>query len=105
MEVIEVTDQELDAQLSANSKVVIKYYADWCGSCKLFNPKFKRLAKDERFGDVTFLNINAEHNPNARAKGGVSNLPSFAIVENGEFKESIFTSKEEAVVELIEKLK
>lgn len=105
MEVIEVKDQELASQLASNSKVVIKYYADWCGACKLFNPKFKRLAKDERFQDVAFLNINAEHNPEARAKAGVSNLPSFAIVENGEFKETIFSSKEDAVVELIEKLK
>jgi thioredoxin 1 len=104
MEVIEVKDQDLAAQLSNNSKVVIKYYADWCGSCRLFNPKFKRPAKDDRFKDVTFLNINAEHNPEARSKAGVSNLPSFAIVENGEFKETIFTSKEEAVVELLNKL-
>ncbi|MBU2913203.1 MULTISPECIES: thioredoxin family protein [Reichenbachiella] len=105
MEVIEVTDQELAQQLASNPKVVIKYYADWCGSCKLFNPKYKRLAKDERFQDVTFLNINAENNPDARAKGSVANLPSFAIVENGEFKETVATSKEDAVVALIEKLK
>ncbi|UXP31537.1 thioredoxin family protein [Reichenbachiella agarivorans] len=104
MEVIEITDQELDAQLAAHPKAIIKYYADWCGACKLFNPKFKRLANDERFSDVVFLNVNAENNPEARGKAGVSNLPSFAIVEGGQFKETIFTSKEEIVVELLGKL-
>ena len=104
MEVIETTDQELNAQLSSNNKVVIKFYADWCGSCRLFNPKFKRLAKDDRFEGVTFLNINAENNPEARKLASVANLPSFAIVKDGEFVETISSSKEDAVVELISKL-
>ncbi|MGL1885205.1 MAG: thioredoxin family protein [Reichenbachiella sp.] len=104
MEVIEVTDQELQGQLSSNENVIIKFYADWCGSCRLFNPKFKRLAKDERFGNVKFLNVNAENNPEARKLANVANLPSFAIVKNGEFVETISSSKEEAVVDLISKL-
>lgn len=104
MEVIEVTDQELQSQLANNDKVVIKFYADWCGACRLFNAKFKRLAKDERFNGVSFFNINAENNPEARKLAGVNNLPSFAIVDKGDFKETIFTSKEEAVVDLINNL-
>lgn len=104
MEVIEVTDQELQEQIANHDKVVIKYYADWCGACRLFNAKFKRLAKDERFEGVSFFNVNAEHNPEARKLANVDNLPSFAIVSKGEFKETIFTSKEEAVVGLINTL-
>lgn len=104
MGVTDISDESLSAELGANDRVVVKFYADWCGSCRLFNPKYKRLSNDDRFGSVKFLNINAENNPEARKLAGISNLPSFSIFEKGQLKETIFTSKEEAVVELLNKL-
>jgi thiol-disulfide isomerase/thioredoxin len=99
-----VSDSEFKEKLGENEKVVVKYYADWCGSCRLFKPKYKRLSNDERFEGVTFLDVNAEKNPDARKTGGVTNLPYFAIFQNGELVEGVASSKEEAVVELIQKL-
>ncbi|MDA9111228.1 thioredoxin family protein, partial [Bacteroidia bacterium] len=57
------TDGDFNEALTSNDKVVVKYFANWCGSCKLFSPKFKRLSNDERFAEVTFLDVNAEENP------------------------------------------
>ena len=99
-----VTDQEFKDEISGHDKVVIKYFADWCGNCRLFAPKFRRLSDDERFVGVHFLDINAEKNPEARKAAGVTNLPFFAIFKNGELLEGVPTSKEEAIVELIGKL-
>ena len=98
------TDQDFESLVKSNEKVVVKYFAGWCGSCKLFAPKYKRLSNDERFEGVTFLDVNAEQNPNARKVAGVNNLPFFATFINGELQEGRATSKEEAVVEMIEKL-
>jgi thiol-disulfide isomerase/thioredoxin len=100
-----VTDNEFDDRLKANEKVIVKYFAGWCGSCKLFAPKFRRLSEDERFEGITFIDINAEENENARKIAGVDNLPFFAAFKNGELVDSGSTSKEESVVEMIEKLK
>lgn len=97
-------DSNFEELLKSNEKVVVKYYADWCGSCRLFAPKFKRISKDERFNEVTFLDVNAEDSPEARKLGKVNNLPTFAIFKDGELVETLCSSKEEAVVELIEKL-
>ena len=97
-------DGDFKASLSQNDKVIVKYFAGWCGSCRLFAPKFKRLAKDERFNGITFLDVNAEENPEARKMGNVKNLPTFAIFKNGELQESLASNKEEAVVDLINKL-
>lgn len=104
MAVIEATDENFSTELANHSKVVVKYYADWCGSCRLFNPKFKRLSGDDRFDGVAFLNVNAEQNENARKAAGVTNLPYFAVFKSGELVDAVASSKEEAVVELIDKL-
>jgi thioredoxin 1 len=105
MAVNNVTDQEFKSLIEGNSKVIVKYYADWCGSCKLFSPKFKRLSEDERFKDkVTFININAEENEQARKFAGVDTLPFFATVNHGQLIEGTGTSKEEYVVGMLEKL-
>ena len=57
------TDNDFTDLIKDNDKVVVKYFANWCGSCKLFSPKFKRLSNDERFDGVTFLDVNAEESP------------------------------------------
>ncbi len=98
------TDINFPDLLENNDKVIVKYYADWCGSCRLFNPKYKRLSEDNRFEGIAFLDVNAEKNPEARKAAGVSNLPYFAVFKNGALIDAVASSKEDAVVELIEKL-
>jgi thioredoxin 1 len=105
MAIIKSTDADFNDLIKKNDKVIVKYFADWCGSCKLFAPKFRRLSEDERFADVTFLDVNAEQNAEARKLAGVSNLPFFAVFKGGELVETVSSSKEDSVVELIEKIK
>jgi thiol-disulfide isomerase/thioredoxin len=95
------TDSDFAQALQANEKVIVKYFADWCGSCKLFAPKFKRLSNDERFAGSAFLEVNAEMSPEARKLAGVDNLPFFATFKNGQLIAAQSTSKEENVVELL----
>lgn len=104
MSVVKVNEQEFEQQLKDHEKVAVKYYADWCGSCKLFAPKFRRLSEDDRFEGISFLDVNAETNEKARKMAGVDNLPFIAVFKNGELVEGMATSKEEKAVELLEKL-
>lgn len=104
MAVIDIDDSNVKENLNQNEKVIVKYHASWCGSCRLIKPKYKRLSNDERFEGIAFLDIDAEHNPESRKLAGVQNLPYFAIFKNGELVEGLSTSKEESVIELLEKL-
>ena len=99
-----MSDADFSTALSEHDKVIVKYYADWCGSCKLFSPKFRRLSEDARFRGVTFLDVNSETNPDARMRAGVDNLPFFATFRNGELVEGGATAKEETVVAMLDRL-
>lgn len=104
MSVTVLNDQNFSEFLNDNEKVVVKYFANWCGSCKLFAPKFRRLSENDSYSDISFVDINAEESPNARQVAGVNNLPFFAVFKNGKLIEGVATSNEEKVVELLGKL-
>lgn len=95
-----VTDINLEEHLNKYEKVVVKFYADWCGVCRAFEPQFKKMA-EEAGEDVKFLEINAPDNPKARLSAGVYSLPFFASYENGKLKSKISTADRKAVQDLI----
>lgn len=102
MAIEKLNDSEFQTYLHSNEKVVVKFMADWCGSCKLFAPKYKRIAGEEKYKDIKFIKVNAEENENARRLSGVDNLPFIAIFKSGKKVEGRATAKEEKLIELIE---
>lgn len=99
-----VNDSEFKEVLAKNSKVVVKYYADWCGNCKLFAPKYKRVSNEEENADMVFLDVNAEQNPEARKMAGVDNLPFLAVFKDGELVEGSASNKEDYLRSIMAKL-
>ncbi len=102
--VTKVTDAEFFDELKNNDKVAVKFYADWCGNCRLFTPKFNRMSEKEEYKDIKFLDVNAETNPEARKLVGVKNLPTFAVFKDGKLVVADFTSKEEAVEKMVQQI-
>lgn len=104
MSVQKVTDEDFKSIVEKEDKVVVKFFAGWCGSCRLFAPKFKRMAGEEAFKEVVFLDVNAEENEAARKWAGVDSLPFFVTVKNGEIVKAETTAKEESVRKMIEEI-
>jgi thiol-disulfide isomerase/thioredoxin len=102
MSVHAITDQTLAQELKAHDKVVVKYFADWCGSCKLIAPKFAKASEKPEYQGIAFVEVNAEENPEARALAGVNNLPFFATFKNGQKVGGDSLGRIEAVEELIQ---
>jgi len=102
MPVIHSNDADFRAILTSQDKIVVKFYADWCGSCKILAPKFEAMSNEADKADITFVKINAEENPEIRKAVGVSNLPFFVYFENKAIKASGSMSKEDAIRALIQ---
>jgi thiol-disulfide isomerase/thioredoxin len=103
MSVLSATDSDFNKHLEDNTTVVVKYHADWCGNCRLFAPKFKRVSNEEANQEVLFLDVDAEKNPDARKMAGVDNLPYLAVFKNGTLLEGSASSKEDYLRTLLEK--
>jgi thiol-disulfide isomerase/thioredoxin len=99
-----ITDIDFKTELDSNENVAIKFYADWCGTCRLISPKFKKMSEQDNYANISFIEVNAETNPEARKWASVTNLPFFAVVKNGEIVEASSAGKEEKILELLEKL-
>jgi thiol-disulfide isomerase/thioredoxin len=99
--VIKTNDQEFDNLLQSNENIIVKFYADWCGSCRLFAPKYTKLSNKPEFESVKFLEVNAEENAETRKIAGVNNLPFFATFKHGQLLQGDTTAKEESVENMI----
>jgi thioredoxin 1 len=98
------TDENFTTFLQSREYVVVKYFVNWCGICRLFSPKFKKMSDKAEFSPFLFLSVNAEENPEARKLGKVNSLPFFAVFKNGQFLSGIATSKEEVLENMIRQL-
>lgn len=104
VEILNTNDENFKTLLSQHSKIVVKFYAGWCGSCRLIAPKYRTLAENSNFEDVLFLEIDAENNPETRGLAKVNNLPFFASFKDGLFVEGFPSSRIEAVEEMLKTL-
>lgn len=102
MALISANDQNFEQLLQDNQNVLIKFYADWCGNCKLIAPKIRRMGEDEQYSSITILDVNAEENPAIRKLAGVDNLPYFAAFKNGKLVAGSAASKIEFVQEMVQ---
>jgi thioredoxin 1 len=65
-----------------NGPVAIKFFATWCGPCKLYAPVFERTAT--RHPDLNFYEVDVDEAPSIREWFGVSSVPTTIILNDGE---------------------
>ena len=78
-----ITDASFhDDVISADGPVLVDFWAEWCGPCKMIGPSLEELSVE--LGEkVTIAKINIDDNPDAPGKYGVRGIPTMILFKNG----------------------
>ena len=81
---IELNDENLEETLSSSSvPILVDYWAEWCGPCKMVAPVLEELAQ-ELEGKLTIGKVDVDANQEFAAKYGVRNIPTVLLFKDGE---------------------
>jgi len=81
---VELTDSNFDETIQAGDKpVLVDFWAEWCGPCKMIAPVVEELAKDYD-GKAIVGKLDVDQNPGVSAKYGIRSIPTLLVFKNGE---------------------
>jgi len=79
-----ITDASFEGDvLNAEGPVLVDFWAEWCGPCKLIGPSLEEIS-DELGDKVTITKLNIDDNPEAPGRFGVRGIPTMILFKNGQ---------------------
>ena len=102
---ITVNDENFDDEvLRSHIPVLVDFWAEWCGPCKVVGPTVEALASDYQ-GKVKVAKLNVDDNPEAAGRFGVRSIPTLIVFKDGEAQQTAVGVKPKGqLAELIEKV-
>lgn len=78
------TDANFDKEVIKSAiPVLVDFWAEWCGPCKMLGPTIEELAK-EYAGKIKIGKVNVDENPGVSSKFGIRSIPALLMFKNGE---------------------
>lgn len=102
MSTVKVTEGSFAAEvLSAPEPVLVDFWAEWCGPCRMLGPIIEELAESYT-GQVKVCKLNVDENQNTAARYGVMSIPTLVLFKGGQEVDRIigFQPKEQLVQRL-----
>ena len=101
---VEITDSNWEALIAGDKPVVMDFWAEWCGPCRMIAPIVDEVAKEYE-GKVVVGKINIDNNPNITVQFGIRNIPTLLFFKGGELADKhVGAIRKPDLVEKISKL-
>ncbi len=86
---VEITDANFEELvLKSNVPVVVDFWAEWCGPCRMIGPIIEEMS-GEYDGKAVIGKVNVDQNPGVSAQFGIRNIPTVLFVKNGEIADKV----------------
>lgn len=82
MSVLKITNDNFNSVKTSEKTVLIDFYADWCGPCRMVSPIVDEIAEENP--QYLVCKINVDDEPELAEQFGVSSIPMLAVMKNGE---------------------
>lgn len=101
MNIIKVSDENFEQEvLNSNIPVLVDFYADWCGPCKMLSPIVDEVAKENE--DIKVVKVNVDESQNTAIKYQVMSIPTLVVIKNGnEVNRSVGLIDKEEILNLV----
>jgi len=81
VQVIDLSAANFD-QVTSKGLVLVDFWAEWCGPCKMMHPVFERMSK--KYRHIQFARVNVDQNQDISMKFGVQAIPTFIMFKDGQ---------------------
>lgn len=101
MNIMKVSDENFEQEvLNSNIPVLVDFYADWCGPCKMLSPIVDEVAKEN--DDIKVVKVNVDESQNTAIKYQVMSIPTLVVIKNGnEVNRSVGLIDKQEVLNLV----
>lgn len=95
----DVTEATFSAEvLEADKPVLVDFWAEWCGPCRLVGPVLDQIAA-ENADKITIVKVNVDENPSLAAKYRITSIPAMKVFKGGDEVKSIIGAQPKVALE------
>ncbi|GAB3569696.1 thioredoxin [Spirosoma luteolum] len=95
---VEATDANFDELINSDKPVLVDFWAEWCGPCKMIGPVVEQLA-GEYEGKAVVAKMDVDQNARIPAQFGIRSIPTLMVFKNGQMIEKVVGAVPKNVLE------